>query len=365
MGNSDSVSNSRDLEFIEAVSRLETAGQTTIERFFSYSSATQDSTLIRNEILRAVRQTKRKCLDIKTRFLNKLNSNKISRLACIVENMEQIENTLSEYENIQLNDYDFSYLRERAKEVAEKLEDVVPLCRDLRSDNEGFFSRLGNSVKKFCIWFKEHIPGIRTGMRLTGTVLNALPFTSARAVGTGLMFGSNLLGMIESNDAPPPRLEWRSTYAYSFIILLYLCARNVIKIRLFIIICRPDERPATSRVRYSSDDEDDNESTGDNFNTSEFGLNKNRATKNDLHENISCDACRGEVQGKRYKCLQCPDYDLCESCFQSGNHKQHVLLLIRLPGAFNQQDQRQWKRLLNNGGNLFLIMFLKYSILHN
>ena len=32
------------------------------------------------------------------------------------------------------------------------------------------------------------------------------------------------------------------------------------------------------------------------------------------HRHISCDGCLDDIRGMRYKCEQCPDYDLCGSC---------------------------------------------------
>lgn len=76
MGNYSSSTKTNDLKYIEAVSRLEVAGQNTQARFFSYASAERDSTVIRNEILQAVRQTKNKCVDLrKANFIVKLNDN--------------------------------------------------------------------------------------------------------------------------------------------------------------------------------------------------------------------------------------------------------------------------------------------------
>merc|ERR1711963_540684 len=47
------------------------------------------------------------------------------------------------------------------------------------------------------------------------------------------------------------------------------------------------------------------------------------------HPGVTCDGCEGPVVGPRYKCLTCPDYDLCGSCEGRGLHVQHRM--IRLP----------------------------------
>merc|ERR1712198_679362 len=48
-----------------------------------------------------------------------------------------------------------------------------------------------------------------------------------------------------------------------------------------------------------------------------------------VHPGVICDGCDAPVQGPRYKCLTCPDYDLCGSCEARGLHVQHKM--IRLP----------------------------------
>ena len=53
-----------------------------------------------------------------------------------------------------------------------------------------------------------------------------------------------------------------------------------------------------------------------------------------LHKNIICDHCNTEVVGIRYKCLQCPDFDLCESCEGQGpglHPEDHSFIKIRKP----------------------------------
>lgn len=197
MGNYSSSAKTNDLKYIEAVSRLEVAGQNTQARFFSYASAARDSTVIRNEILQAVRQTKNKCVDLrKANFIVKLNDNTVSRLVSIEENMEDIEKTLSDIINLELNDMNFQHVKVRAKEVAETLSDVIPLCKDLRRANDGIFTRLGNSVKSFCNWFRDNKDTIRAAMHITGTVVKAISHenSAGATIGNAMIESSKLLG---------------------------------------------------------------------------------------------------------------------------------------------------------------------------
>jgi len=47
-----------------------------------------------------------------------------------------------------------------------------------------------------------------------------------------------------------------------------------------------------------------------------------------LHPGVLCDGCDGAVVGYRYKCLSCPDYDLCVVCEKEGKHPHHVMIRI-------------------------------------
>jgi len=57
-----------------------------------------------------------------------------------------------------------------------------------------------------------------------------------------------------------------------------------------------------------------------------FDSNKKAATKPKeatvIHPAI-CDNCQERITGLRWKCLNCPDYDLCTSCKQQDVHTQH------------------------------------------
>ncbi|XP_033098324.1 sequestosome-1-like [Anneissia japonica] len=49
------------------------------------------------------------------------------------------------------------------------------------------------------------------------------------------------------------------------------------------------------------------------------------------HYGVICDGCEGQVHGPRFKCLTCPDYDLCKRCKKSGVHPEHEFQKIPRP----------------------------------
>ncbi|KAK3928667.1 Sequestosome-1 [Frankliniella fusca] len=48
------------------------------------------------------------------------------------------------------------------------------------------------------------------------------------------------------------------------------------------------------------------------------------------HPNVYCDGCNKAVVGHRYKCLECPDYDLCFGCESKNLHNSHIMIRIPL-----------------------------------
>ncbi|KAI1793192.1 hypothetical protein LXA43DRAFT_886348 [Ganoderma leucocontextum] len=56
-----------------------------------------------------------------------------------------------------------------------------------------------------------------------------------------------------------------------------------------------------------------------------------------VHRNVICDVCNAEIVGMRYKCLDCPDYDMCDECISTPalremHHSQHQFFAIDKPG---------------------------------
>lgn len=72
--------------------------------------------------------------------------------------------------------------------------------------------------------------------------------------------------------------------------------------------------------------------------------------KGKQHCGVTCDGCEGNVFGHRYKCLVCPDYDLCSACNAKGIHVQHPLIRIADP------DEHGW-RMHVYGGHPWAAMF--------
>ncbi|KAH7886025.1 hypothetical protein F5I97DRAFT_2060907 [Phlebopus sp. FC_14] len=48
-----------------------------------------------------------------------------------------------------------------------------------------------------------------------------------------------------------------------------------------------------------------------------------KTTEVPVHRGVICDSCDRTITGIRHKCLDCPDYDLCTSCIQSGAFAKH------------------------------------------
>ncbi|CAF1227894.1 unnamed protein product [Rotaria sordida] len=71
------------------------------------------------------------------------------------------------------------------------------------------------------------------------------------------------------------------------------------------------------------------------FVTNNQSINQQESTINkECHNGVECDNCKGSIIGFRYKCVICPNYDLCEKCSSSGIHSEHNMIKISKPGNF-------------------------------
>ena len=51
-----------------------------------------------------------------------------------------------------------------------------------------------------------------------------------------------------------------------------------------------------------------------------------------IHRGITCDGCNARpIVGVRYKCSECPDFDLCQDCEAKDVHNHHVFLKLKTP----------------------------------
>lgn len=67
------------------------------------------------------------------------------------------------------------------------------------------------------------------------------------------------------------------------------------------------------------------------------------------HLGITCDGChKHNFVGKRYKCLVCPDFDLCEGCEEKNEH-QHPMIRITSQGNnfVLEKMRRKWGKFTN------------------
>lgn len=76
-------------------------------------------------------------------------------------------------------------------------------------------------------------------------------------------------------------------------------------------------------------------------------INPSRGTSGVVHDGIVCDGCEKQIQGFRYKCLQCIDYDLCANCDARGIHEDHCMLRLVVPAQWKPHWGRRIAGLMN------------------
>ncbi|KAI6656386.1 Sequestosome-1 [Oopsacas minuta] len=70
------------------------------------------------------------------------------------------------------------------------------------------------------------------------------------------------------------------------------------------------------------------------------------------HWGYVCDGCEGAIVGSRYNCRDCPNYDLCQGCFDQKLHKEHSFVEVRFPKKGRRGYSREMeKEFLESVGN--------------
>lgn len=60
-----------------------------------------------------------------------------------------------------------------------------------------------------------------------------------------------------------------------------------------------------------------------------------------LHPGVVCDVCDKDIRGFRFKCMECPDYDLCADCMTIGNHPEHYMVRMTQPIEWSSYHGRR------------------------
>merc|ERR1712106_755202 len=72
--------------------------------------------------------------------------------------------------------------------------------------------------------------------------------------------------------------------------------------------------------------------------------NNDSRQESPIHPGVTCDSCEKQpIEGYRYKCVVCDDYDLCGSCEAAGKHPGHNMMRIANPDMVF--PQRLFKRI--------------------
>ncbi|GBP13174.1 Sequestosome-1 [Eumeta japonica] len=73
-------------------------------------------------------------------------------------------------------------------------------------------------------------------------------------------------------------------------------------------------------------------------------LSQNAGDAKLLHVGVTCDGCEQPIIGYRYKCTQCPDFDLCSSCEAAGLHPDHCMVRVPHPNMTRHALKAALKR---------------------
>lgn len=86
------------------------------------------------------------------------------------------------------------------------------------------------------------------------------------------------------------------------------------------------------------------EMEGQDFKKIYVSTNPQQGSEGPIHPNVFCDGCNSLIQGFRYKCIVCPDFDLCPDCERAQNHPDHPMIRIPLPLSPEMPFSRRFGR---------------------
>ncbi|KAG1712198.1 Protein ref(2)P [Nymphon striatum] len=109
-----------------------------------------------------------------------------------------------------------------------------------------------------------------------------------------------------------------------------ICRHSLENIENMIEIHKVLEDPVKNKIFAHSIEKTEDDASTIGYAMKAGNLHDLTASPVDIHEFTVCDGCDDRVCGFRFNCLQCADYDLCNSCFQAKKHaaSNHVMLCL-------------------------------------
>ena len=97
----------------------------------------------------------------------------------------------------------------------------------------------------------------------------------------------------------------------------------------------PRPPPPCGRETTVETEGDSQQPTTEGESTSQQQQPEQQQKEGVLHPGVVCDGCSGPIQGTRFKCLVCNDYDLCSGCEAQGKHVDHNMVSITDPASYS------------------------------
>ncbi len=86
-----------------------------------------------------------------------------------------------------------------------------------------------------------------------------------------------------------------------------------------------------NKLRFEEEEKKRNQIIDANiFNNAHEHFNINQSSKcKTVHNGITCNYCKKcPIVGYRYKCLECPEYNLCQNCEKGAEHEHNFIKFV-------------------------------------